>query len=140
MKKILLITLTLIVLISCKKRKEITYPSSMTYGDNVLAIDNVSEGLVYSFGAKLGKKATLKVVITNLSVQTNTNQSKPEWLYSSSQGWIVSNYGSDDIQTFTANKDGDVILYFTFSGSPGSCKVDYYENSSSVTKTKILNW
>jgi hypothetical protein len=140
MKKILLIALTLVVLFSCKKRKEINYPTSMTYGDNLLAINNVSENKDYSFGAKLGKKASLKVVLSNLSVQTNTNQPKPVWFFSSSQGWTVSNYAPDDTQTFTSNKDGDVILDIVFSGSPGSCKIDYYENSSSVTKTKTLNW
>jgi hypothetical protein len=140
MKKILLIALTFIVLISCKKRKEIIYPASMTYGDNVLAMDNISQGKDYSFGATLGKKATLKITLTNLSVQTNTNQPKPVWFYSNQQGWTVSNYNSDDTQTFTSNKVGDVNLDISFDGSPGSCKIDYYENSSSVTKSKTINW
>ncbi|MBK7309460.1 MAG: hypothetical protein IPI93_01385 [Sphingobacteriaceae bacterium] len=123
-----------------RKRKEITYPTSMTYGDNILAMDNITQGKDYSFGAKLGKKASLKIVMSNLSVQTNTNFPKPVWFYSNQQGWTVSNYGSDDTQTFTSNKAGDVILDISFNGSPGSCKIDYYENSSSVTKTKTLNW
>ncbi|MBK6523152.1 MAG: hypothetical protein IPG08_12945 [Sphingobacteriaceae bacterium] len=86
MKKILLIALTFIVLISCEKRKEITYPTSMTYGDNILAMDNITQGKDYSFGAKLGKKASLKIVMSNLSVQTNTNFPKPVWFYSNQQG------------------------------------------------------
>lgn len=140
MKKILLILITLTIFVSCKKRKEIIYPITMTHGDNVLAIDNISMNNDYSFGAKLGKKATLKIVITNLSVQPSLSQPKPSWFYSSSNGWTVSSYGLDDTQTFTSNADGEIILKINFSGSPGSCKIDYYENSSSVSKTKNLNW
>lgn len=140
MKTIVIILFSFAILISCKKRKEIVYPQSMTYGENILAIDNVTKGLDYSLGAKLGKKAKLKVVLTNLSVQTNTNQPKPVWFCSSTQGWTTSDYGSDDTQTFTSNKDGDVVLDILFDGTSGFCKVEYYENSNSVTKTKTINW
>jgi hypothetical protein len=140
MKTIAVILFSFAILISCKKRKEIIYPQSMTYGENILAIDNVTKGLDYSLGAKLGKKAKLKVVLTNLSVQTNTNQPKPTWFFSSAQGWTISDYGSDDKQTFTSNKDGDIVLDILFDGNSGSCKVEYYENSNSVTKTKTINW
>lgn len=142
MKNLALFTVIFILVISCKKTKEITYPPTMEYGDNVLAIDTdtISNLVNYSFGAELGKNASLKVVLTNLSVQTNPALSKPVWFYSNEQGWIVSDYSSDDTQTFTSNKDGRIILDISFSDTLGSCKIDYYENSKSVTKTKYLSW
>jgi uncharacterized protein YcfL len=137
MKKLLLLALTFLVLFSCKKRKEIVYPATMVFGENVLAIDNIIENKAYSFGAKLGKKANLKVVLTNISGASV--QPKPIWYYSDASGWNISNYNSDT-QTFTSNKNGEIDLQLSFSGSPGACKIDYYENSTTVTKTKYLNW
>jgi hypothetical protein len=142
MKKLLFIPLILLTLSSCKKRKEIIYPESMTYGQNILHDNSISANTSYSFGAELGKSADLKIVLTNLSVQPNPNQAKPVWFYSNHQGWTVSEYGTDDTQTFTSNKDGEIILNMIFSGSPGSCKIDFYENSSSITKKTVqyLSW
>lgn len=142
MKNLALLTVIFVLLFSCKKTKEITYPTTMEYGDNVLAIetDTISNLVNYSFGAELGKKASLKVVLTNLSIQTNPSLSKPVWFYSNEQGWVVSDYSSNDTQTFTSNKDGKIILDMSFSDTLGTFKIDYYENSESVTKTKYLSW
>lgn len=142
---------------SCKKKEtecacqdtppntSINYPNDMFYGKNVLTIqDSVYKDSVYSFGANLGEDATLKIVITNLSVQTNTDYPKSVWAFGSPQGWTINNY-TNDTQTFLANKSGDVICLMYFNkyephNPHGKCQIDYYENSSSITKTQVLNW
>ena len=112
------------------------------HGQNILHDNAIYTNTDYSFGAELGKSAELKIVLTNLSQQPNPNQIKPGWFYSNSQGWTVSDYSNDDTQTFTSNKDGELILNMIFLGSPGLCKIDFYENSSSITKktVKYFSW
>ena len=145
MKSLIFILVAATFLVSCKKDKatEIKYPASMAYGENVLAIDSVTGVEDYSFGATLGKKAKLKIVITNLSTTTNSSSPGQVWFYSDNQGWVVSDYTSENTQTFTANKKDDNILRMKFlsaNDSTGKCKIEYYENSDNVTKTKFLHW
>lgn len=121
----------------CNKEEKlsITYPSSGAYGENVLALaDNSSLTSVngYSLCAELGKKAELKVVITQLS-------GSGVWFYADKNGWTVSSY-SGGSQQFESNTDGKIDLDITFENGPGSCRVDYYENSSSVTSSKTFTW
>jgi len=156
MKKLTILSFAILFLVSCKKKTEvpttetekvyptsISYPDSMIYGKNVLHIIGDTNTLTvstdYSFGAVVGERNTLKLVLTNTSIQTDMSQPKPTWFYASENGWTVSNYTSDS-QTFIANKDGEIVLNMSFLGTPGSCKIDYYENSDTLTKTKYLEW
>lgn len=127
-------------LFSCNKRdEEISYPASLENMRNVLSVGPVVENVDYSFGAQLGRRAELKIVITNLSVQTNVNQPKPVWFYAGTNSWDASDY-SNDMQTFTASKTGTINQDITFSGHPGACKIEYYENSKSITRSQYINW
>lgn len=145
MKNILLFAFAALFMISCKKQTEkITYPDKMLFGDNILAIvnENVSDSVTalreYSLGAKLGRKADLKIVFTNTS--PINSQYQPVWMYAPEDGWIVGDYDAEGKQTFQSTKSGDIQLKIVFSGSQGTCKVDFYENSSTITKTRYLRW
>jgi hypothetical protein len=121
----------------CNKEEKlsITYPSSGAYGENVLALaanSSLTNVNGYSLCAELGEKAELKIIITKLS-------GSGEWFYADDQGWIVSSY-SGSLQQFESNKDGTIDLDIIFVNGPGSCKIDYYENSSSVTNSKTFIW
>ncbi len=123
--------------LGCNKEKKlsITYPSSGTYGENVLALSDNSSLIDingYSLCAELGEKAELKIIITHLS-------GTGEWFYADKNGWTVNSY-SGGSQYFQSNKDGKIDLDITFENGPGSCKVDFYENSSSVTYSKTFTW
>ena len=122
----------------------------MSYGSNILEIDRkvsaefsvyVSANQQHSLGAILGQKENLKVVITNTTEESNTNELKATWVCSDSDGWNIENYQLDDTQTFTSIKTGEIKLNISFIGvNPGSCKVEFYENSSTITKTTYLRW
>lgn len=141
MKRILFfaISFTLLTINSgCNKEKNlsISYPINGVYGENVLVLPNSSvlnniDG--YSLSAELGKKAELKIIITNLS------GSGAVWFFTSEDGWSVGDYVGDS-QEFTSTKDGKLDLDIVFENGPGSCRVDYYENSNSVTQSKIFTW
>lgn len=119
------------------KKDKISYPTQGLYGKNILALntaDSLIQGQNYSLNANLEKKATLKIVIKNSSTQGN-----PVWFYSEQGKWLVSDYSSSQ-QEFIANDDGNLDLNIIFENGPGSCLVDFYENSSSVTQTKYFKW
>lgn len=123
---------------SCTKRKEIIYPQEMFYGLNINSIDYILDGEQYSFGAVLGKKADLKIVFTNTSTNTMNN---PSWGYGGGDGITATIYDYNvGVQTFRPTHDGEVFTSILFTGSPGSCRIDYYENSDEVTNSKILTW
>lgn len=158
-----IIGLLILLIISCKKKEaesncpepiaattnnSITYPDSIYYGKNVLAlpdsavIDTVNSN---SFGAILGNDATLKVKITRLAPRIQ-GQIPPLWFYVESPAvWFVQSDpsgGGDSIQTFTALLKGkiDLEIYFSRYGQKGSARLDFYENSNSITKTKYIKW
>jgi hypothetical protein len=127
----------------CNKEKKlsITYPTSGTYGVNVLSLEDnstLNNGNGYSLCAELGKKAELKIIITNLS-STGTSGPGAGWFYAQGDGWLISDY-TNDSQQFESNKDGKLDLDFIFTNGPGSCRIDYYENSSTVTNSKTFTW
>ena len=128
--------------ISCSKgKKSIDFPATDTYGQNLLAMedgDDLSKQTSYSFSAVLGSKANLKVVFTNLSEEID-GQPQAVWAYSEGDGWVTSDYESNT-QTFESNDDGKIIQEITFLFSPGSFRMDVYENSSSVTSSKTMTW
>lgn len=123
--------------LGCNKEKKlsISYTSSGAYGENVLALaDNSSLTDIngYSLCAELGKKAELKIIITQLS-------GSGAWFYADENGWTVNSYVGGT-QQFESNDDGKIDLNITFENGPGSCKVDFYENSSAVTYSKTFIW
>lgn len=127
---------------SCKKNKEISYPTSGIYGENILTKNNgdsLSYLRSYSLAADLNKKAELKVVFNNQSLGNEV------WFYSSGDGWIVGDYQSSGSQTFTSTRDGAIDLKLEFAIGPGTylggkCQVDIYENSDDITKSINLKW
>jgi hypothetical protein len=140
MKKLAFLLIFALILFSCKKRKEITYPTSAAFGENLLNLNVVELDKDYSFAAELGKKAELKIVMTNLSPIPSNGGMQPIWFYSGEQGWTVSDYSSDNTQTFTSNQTGNIDLNLTFIINGGSCKIDFYENSEKITKTRTVTW
>jgi hypothetical protein len=127
----------------CNKEEKIsiTYPESGVYGENLLSIaDSSTLNSIngYSLAAELGKKAELKIVITNLSA-SGTSGPGAVWFYAEGVGWLVSDY-TNSSQQFESTKDGKLDLDLTFINGPGSCRVDFYENSSSITNTKSFTW
>jgi hypothetical protein len=145
-KQILTYTIALLLTATnfgCNKEKKlsITYPAKGVYGENVLSLDDnstLNSVNGYSLCAELGKKAELKIVITNLSV-AGTSGPGAVWFYAQEDGWLISDY-TDNSQQFESNKDGKLDLDLIFKNGPGSCRVDYYENSSSVTNSKTFTW
>jgi hypothetical protein len=138
------ISILAIVLISysCNKVGAITYPVSTNYGENLLSRSQnyVTKGESYSLEANLEKKCDLRIVITNTSTISSDPAAKPAvWAYNYNKGWTIGNYESKS-QTFSTSNIGNNDLNFVFSGENGSCRVDYYENKSTITQTKIFNW
>lgn len=122
----------------------ITYPDSVLYGVNILSSAipaTLVNGKNYGLGAELETDASLKIVFTNLSATDTLSGHTPVWFYSDATGWVVSDYSSGS-QTFTASQTGkiDVEMSFENYGISGSCRVDYCENSNSVTRSKTIVW
>lgn len=129
-----------LILFSCKKSKEITYPTNTASGENLLNLNVVEIDKDYSIAAMLGKKAKLKIVLTNLSPIPTNGGMQPIWFYTGEQGWTVSDYSSDNTQTFTSNQTGTIDLNITFIINGGYCRIDFYENSEKITKTRTFTW
>ncbi|HOY31386.1 MAG TPA: hypothetical protein PKW80_05870 [Bacteroidales bacterium] len=138
-----IILITSAFLYGCDKeeKQKIEYPSSGFYGVNILSLqdsDTITSSTDYSFAAELGKKADLKIILTNLSGQAGVGPSST-WFYAEGNGWSVSDYSSDQ-QEFISNKSGSIDLDMTFEGNNGKCKIDFYENSNSITNSKVIYW
>ncbi len=145
------VTLTFI---SCKKdteqtnpvvQNEITYPDSIYYGKNILSFAD-STVLVdqadYEMGATLEKDASLYLIITNYS-DTLTTMIQPIWYFADESGWSVNNYNDlDSTQKFTATQSGkiDLKMFFIANSRVGRCKIDFYENGNTITRTKYFTW
>jgi hypothetical protein len=132
----------LLLTFSCNKVGSITYPQSTNYGENLLArTENyVEKGESYSLEADLTKRCDLKIVITNTSeINTNPDANPPKWAFNNNKGWTIGNYESKS-QTFTTTVIGKNDLNIVFSGEEGSCRIDYYENTSTITRTKTISW
>jgi hypothetical protein len=113
----------------------IDYLANGTNGQNILFGDanlTVSANGDYSLRAEVLEGSTLKIVMT-----TNGGV----WGYGAGSvvGWSVNTYNGT--QTFEVLNPGVVDLHFvSFSGSTGSFLVEYYENSTTVTKQKTVTW
>lgn len=133
-----------VFLTSCnkEKREAINYPTNSDYGVNVLALANntkLDNTITYSLAAELGKKAKLKLIIRNLSTNTNNLSPGAVWFYGDNTGWKIDDYINNS-QTFTSNDNGLIDLNILFENSPGVCTIDFYENSENITQSKKFYW
>jgi hypothetical protein len=143
-----------LVFISCSKEEKevknviknsILYPDTIYFGNNLLSYPDSSifeELKYYEMGVVLGIDATLKLVYTNLSEDDSIN-ALPVWGYSNATGWAINSYDEvNNNQIFHASQTGKVNLQMMFFAYKkiGTLKIDFYENSNSVTKTKYYFW
>ena len=141
---VILVLILSIGLLACKKEATaISYPSDGNFGINILALPDssiLSPYQVYSFSADLEKDAELTVELVNLS---DPNASiLAIWSYDgqSQNGWLVNDYDFQyGTQVFKSQETGALDLGIDFSGS-GSCAVNFYENGSTLNRTKYLFW
>jgi hypothetical protein len=133
----------LLTLSSCKKVGAVTYPTSINYGENLLNMSGpLVKGESYSVEATLGKNASLKIVITNLSDQDpDLTIPKPRWLTVYEKGWKADDYSYSALnQSYQTLFQGTSDMKIVFQGSPGKCRIDFYENSGNITNTKTYSW
>lgn len=120
---------------------DISYLPTGTYGDNVLYGSDTLYLPVgdYSFQAEMFEGSSLKIVFQLVSGSP--------WFYapSSNNGWSINSY-NNGTQTFELLNPGNynVNLHLAYGADPGdtlgSFNMNYYENSTSVTKTKHISW
>ena len=121
---IVAILLIFTIILSCKKKGEISYPTSTNYGENIFNIPDgkLISGESYSFEADLTKNSTLTVEITNLSEKTT-------WLFDFVKGWKAGNY-VNNTQIFETVQVGKNDFKIVFVGTNGACKIKVFENGS----------
>lgn len=147
------ITIPMLIVFSCKKddpppvetkQTGITYPDSIYYGKSILSLPDSSvlaRSFVYSFAANLEKDASLSIRITDLSA-VDTNGYFAKWYYAFIPiGWTAQTW-ANGTQKFTATQKGKIDLQIKFESdtTESICRLDFYENSTSITKTKYLRW
>jgi len=117
---------------------DITYPSSNSYGVNVL--DSVThmfiDGSDYSFACNLPIGTSVVVEIVG-----DTMVGTSSWFYDNVtvDGWVISDV-TNKTQTYTSSSFGDLNLKFEFLGE-GNGVINIYENNSNtVTRSKTFNW
>lgn len=134
-------TLLLFMNISCKEKGKIAYPVSQNYGQNLLTLagDSIVPGQSYSMEVELSKKSEVEIVITNLGTENEPSVATTKWKYDYNDGWTIGNYENGQ-QSFRATQLGLSDLKIVFQGTEGSIRIDYYENSSSITNTKKFDW
>jgi hypothetical protein len=139
--RIFLSLLILVMLTACD-RKTISYPDQGHYGVNVLntGTSTVYDPSAYSLHALLGKKSSLRVVMTNTTVP----MSDALWFYSlgSDENLIVSVYDDvSGVQTFESVEGASEIDLSMSFGGTGSAKIELYENGAAEpTRTKNIIW
>src|ERR1700752_2245260 len=149
---------TLLISVSCKKKttpattttttiqKGITYPDSLYNGKSILTQPDSTilvDSKGYGFSANLEKDASLSIIITDLITTIDTVTGHfPDWSYTNTTGWTAQSWTASNTQKFMATQTGKIDLQIMFSayGKKGKCRLDFYENSSTVTRTKYLKW
>lgn len=130
-------------LISCEKNNEIFYPPSGLHGPNLLvkgASSSLTPNENLSMRADLNKQSRLKIIISNTSNYTGPAANAPIWVTSGENNWNLSSYQSH-LQEFTTTRRADrADLAIKFINSPGSARIDFYENSNQITKTIMVSW
>lgn len=154
MKKLLLflsISISILLVSSCEKEAEtkktgITYPDSIYHGQSILSLPDSAvlvKSQSYGFAAELEKDASLSIKMTDVSVVDSLGY-RAAWYYAMPPtGWLANQWDKGT-QQFIATQTGKIDLQMMFqpdsSNMTGICRLDFYENSTSVTKTKYLRW
>lgn len=135
------LTLLLFTSISCKEKGKVGYPVSQNYGENLLTLDKDSliPGKSYSLEVELSRKSELEIIITNLGTEDEPSVVTSKWKYDYNDGWTIGNYANGQ-QSFRTIDPGVSDLKIVFQGTEGAIRIDYYENSSNITKTRKLEW
>ncbi|MBX7204850.1 MAG: hypothetical protein K1X81_05465 [Bacteroidia bacterium] len=152
----LFIAMLSVMSISCNINDvSISYPENSQGQQNILALPDgakVNQINAYIFAADIGDDAQLKIVITNLSNDKPTMFSqKPSWALSTTNriGWTVMGevggtmFYPSNYQIAEAAQTGKLNMPVHFVGTAnidGKCRIDFYENSGKITKTKYLVW
>lgn len=112
---------------------DIYYPESGTYGTNILNGDsiNLSSVVYYSMRAEIPEGSTLKIIMYNVS------GGGWGWFLGTNTNCIISNYTSS--QTFEAVTSGIMQVQIGLNGT-GTALIQYFENSTTETKTKTISW
>lgn len=163
MKKLIAL-LAIISIVSCKKEKVneyigspnnnntpelhtgITFPDSLGGYPNVPSFAGYTtfyEGDSLVVGADLEADAHLKLVITNFPVLDSAGYDMTYWMYMGATGFTVSDFDTTtNSQTLTSNTIGKIYMPISFvaNGQGGHCKIDFYENSTSITRTRHYQW
>ncbi len=131
----------LLIVGACTKKGVVSYPVSANWGENLLTMSGqLVKGESYSVEANLSRKTTMKIVIVNTSSQDpNLAIPLPTWEFTYVEGWVAGNKENGQ-QTFETSTPGNNDMKMVFQGSPGSCRIDFYENSSALTNSKVYNW
>lgn len=128
---------------SCEKNNEIYFPPNGLHGPNLLvkgANSALAPNSNYSMRADLSPQSKLKVIFTNTSIYSGPVANAPKWIISGENDWNVSSYVSH-VQEFEATRRASKAdLALNFVNSPGTAKIEFYENSSQPTKTIIVTW
>jgi hypothetical protein len=144
------LTYTLIVLISFSCKKEVTnntndnsncsscnldYPEYGINGINLLHGNDTLKLSPSSYSFRVNKPESSSVKIVLKLIEGN----KPwQWINGTNVGWSIQMYSmSDKEQYFDAISTGPNELKIIGNG-PSTIHVDYYENSISVTKQKVI--
>jgi hypothetical protein len=137
-----LIFFLFIISSSCNRKLTISYPNSINFGENILAIPDgkIKSGESYSFESNITKKCDLVVRLTNLSkAPSDPAIPTPTWKFSDMTGWTAGNY-VNGVQEFHTVKPGTSDFKIVFQGTDGECTMEFFENSSVVTRVRHFTW
>ena len=120
----------------------ISYPDSTFYGTNILAVADsayIVAGDFYSFAADLECGANLKIVMNGIGGNSTW------WMQTASlQGWLLGPFDfTNVVQEFQSINYGSINLSIKGSTAPASwgyVRIDFYENSTTLTKSKYVYW
>ena len=132
-----------LLLSSCEKNDEIFFPPNGLHGPNLLskgASSAIPANENFSMRADLNKQSRLKVVITNTSNYTGPASNAPLWMISGENEWNVSSYQGHMQEFTTTRRATRADLAIKFINSPGNARIDFYVNSSQITRTIMVNW
>lgn len=110
----------------------ISYPENGNLGTNLLYGMDTLFLLPsnYSLRADVPTGSSLKIYITSVSGDM--------WLYGTNNGWEISTPTSS--QWFEVVNAGTADVVFNLTNGTGTAIFEYFENSSAVTKSKVIVW
>ena len=111
----------------------IFYPENGNLGSNLLHGGTDTLYLIpsnYSLRADVPTGSSLKINFTSVSGDM--------WLYGTNNGWEISTPGNT--QLFEVIAPGTADCVFNLMNGRGTAVMDYYENSTGVTKSRIIVW